>query len=272
MKVALCFSGKLGDWESSRDSIVNNLIRDLNPDIFFSTWSDEDYQSFYSYYKPKSWTSLDPCTPGLLDIDPSIQVKPSPGLIPMLANMRSAHQVMTQYESLKKLKYDIIIRLRPDIQVLERIKKHEIQDCIRSRCIRLPFFESSNIYNHEQEMRKIFSFSFIYDKASLPNQINDQFAIGHSREMEKYMLSINGVSEALTFMQNEGYPEYMSQVPESVLTVHLNRKNCKYKQLTGTNSFGNIKTILCKGGKKWKNQGHNSTIYNENPNSINGLQ
>ena len=50
----------------------------------------------------------------------------------------------------------------------------------------------------------------------------------------------------------------MIKVPESVMTFFLNLQNCKYKQLTGTNSFGNIKTILCKDGKKWRNKGHNS--------------
>jgi len=34
MKVALCFSGKLGAWKLTRDSIFENVILPLKPDIF----------------------------------------------------------------------------------------------------------------------------------------------------------------------------------------------------------------------------------------------
>jgi hypothetical protein len=144
--------------------------------------------------------------------------------------------------------------------VLEQIKKHEIKDCIKNNLIRLPYFESTNIYNHEEEMAKEFSFSFVYDKASLPEQINDQLAIGPPKAMHKYMTASTQIRQAIHYLWEEGYPEYMIKVPESVLTMHLKLNNCKYKQLTGTNSFGNINTILCKDGKKWRNRGHNSTI------------
>ena len=124
--------------------------------------------------------------------------------------------------------------------------------------IKLPFFESLNIYNHEEELKKEFAFSFVYDKASLPNQINDQLAIGSDNAMNKYMNCIHNIHEAINYMWTDGFPEYMIKVPESVFTIQLQRRNCKYKQLTGTNSFGNIKTILNKNGKKWRNKGHNS--------------
>jgi hypothetical protein len=42
------------------------------------------------------------------------------------------------------------------------------------------------------------------------------------------------------------------------MTMCLNIQRCKYKKLTGTNSFGNIKTVLIKDKKKWRNKGHNS--------------
>ena len=66
------------------------------------------------------------------------------------------------------------------------------------------------------------------------------------------------LGQAVDIMWNEGYPEYMIKVPESVMTMCLNIRQCKYKQLTGTNSFGNIKTLLIKDGKKWRNKGHHS--------------
>lgn len=254
MNIALCFSGKLGDWKESRDSIIENIINPLKPDIFFSTWKNEDYDDFGMFYKPKGWTVLDQEATSFFDIF-NFNVEPSPGLLPMLLGMKSVYKICTQNN---KKKYDAIIRIRPDIQVLEQIKVHEIKDCIKNKIIRLPYFESDNIYNHEEEVKKEFSFSFVYDKASLPNQINDQIAVGHPDAMKKYMTCLDNYVHAVNLLWNEGYPEYMIKVPESVLTICLNLKNCRYKKLTGTNSFGNLNTVLCKDGNKWRNKGHHS--------------
>lgn len=239
MKVALCFSGKLGAWEKCVDSIVNNIISPLKPDIFFTTWSSEDYKNFFKIYKPKKFTLTGEESIDLFDIYKH-PVQPSKGLLPMLINMKAVYTLLKT----QKTKYDLIIRLRPDIQVLEQIKKHEIQDCIKSNCIRLPLFESTNIYNHEEELKKQFAFSFVNDQAALPDQINDQIAIGTPDQMGKYMTCLDDYVNAINMLWNEGYPEYMIKVPESVLTITLKLKNCKYKQLTGSNPFNNIKTKL----------------------------
>lgn len=260
MKTALLFSGKLGDWKECSDSIFENIIKPLNPDIFLTTWEGEDVDNFSSIF--------DPVSSRLLNFEDCIKLlKPkqliresSEGLIPMLAGIKSVHSLYREYEQEKLISYDLVMRLRPDIQILEAINQEQIKDCIESKCISLPFFESDNIYDHEEEMKKEFSFSFVYDKASLPNQVNDQLAVGHPDEMDKYMNCILKTSEAIDKLWNEGYPEYMIKVPESVITVCLQLQNCNYKQLKGGNSFGNIKTILCKNGKKWRNRGHTSTI------------
>ena len=52
MKVALWFSGKLGDWEESSMSITENIIWPLRPDIFVTTWDDQPSYDFCQYYKP----------------------------------------------------------------------------------------------------------------------------------------------------------------------------------------------------------------------------
>ena len=58
MKVALCFSGKLGDWKDCTASIIQNIILPLKPDIFLATWDDEDYQHFIQFYKPLKWRTF----------------------------------------------------------------------------------------------------------------------------------------------------------------------------------------------------------------------
>jgi hypothetical protein len=259
MKVALWFSGKLGDWEECSMSITENIIWPLKPDIFVTTWDDQPSYDFCQYYKPVKRQILNfEEAMKFLGVTDKLPCQPNSGLIPMLAGIKTSNTIFQNYSLLKKINYDLVIRIRPDIQVLEQIKPHEIKDCLKNKHIRLPLFESTNIYNHEEEIKKEFSFSFVYDKASLPNQINDQLAIGHPDQMNKYANCLSSVATAIQIMWNEGYPEYMIKVPESVMTICLNIQQCKYKQLTGTNSFGNINTVLCKDGKKWRNQGHNS--------------
>tara|TARA_Y100001937_G_scaffold45762_1_gene64252 strand:+ start:2747 stop:3535 length:789 start_codon:yes stop_codon:yes gene_type:complete len=260
MKVALCFSGKLGDWKECSESIIKNIISPLKPDIFLSTWDDEPYEDFVKFYKPASWQAINFEETMKLLKPENLAYEPNAGLIPMLAGIKAVNSIFQRYQQLKKKDYDLVIRLRPDVMVLEQIKKHEIKDCLKNKNILLPLFESDNIYDHEEELKKEFSFSFVYDKASLPNQINDQIAIGRPEQMNKYMNSLMSVGMAIKMLWDEGYPEYMIKVPESVMTICLNMQQCRYKQLTGTNSFGNIQTVLCKDGKKWRNKGHNSTI------------
>ena len=260
IKTALLFSGKLGDWEHCKASIYKNIINKFNPDIFITTWEDENSKSFIEYYKPVAFEALNFENTIKLLKPSKLPYEPSAGLIPMLAGMKAAFSLCDQYQITKAKEYNLIIRIRPDIQVLEEISELQIKNCLKSKKILLPLFESDNIYNHEEEIKKEFSFSFVYDKASLPNQVNDQLAIGHPEQMFKYMNSISKVYEAIEKLWNEGYPEYMIKVPESVITICLQLQNCKYSQLKGSNSFGNIKTILCKNGKKWRNMGHNSII------------
>jgi len=259
VKVALWFSGKLGNWKDCYESIFENIIWPLKPDIFVTTWDDQPSYDFCQHYKPVKQQILNfEDTMKFLGPTGNLPCQPNAGLIPMLAGIKASNTIFQNYALLKKNNYDLVIRLRPDIQVLEQIKKHEIKDCLKNKHIRLPLFESTNIYNHEVEIKNEFSFSFINEKASLPNQINDQLAIGHPDQMNKYANSLSSMATAIGIMWESGYPEYMIKVPESVMTMCLNLQQCKYKQLTGTNSFGNIKTVLIKDGKKWRNKGHNS--------------
>jgi len=247
LNVALCFSGKLDHWEDCCMSILENIIWPLKPDIFVTTWDDQPSYDFCNFYKPVKRRILNfEETMDHLGPTDKLPCQPGAGLIPMTAGLKILNTMVQDHMAYKKKEYDLIIRLRPDVEVLEQIKVHEIKDCAKNKHIRLPLFESTNIYNHEEELKKEFAFSFVYDKASLPNQINDQIAIGHPDQMNKYMNSIFSISTAIQMLWNEGYPEYMIKVPESVLTTCLNIQQCKYKQLTGSSSFNNILLKLIK--------------------------
>ena len=228
-------------------SILENIIWPLKPDIFVTTWDDQPSYDFCNFYKPVKRRILNfKETMDHLGPTDKLPCQPGAGLIPMTAGLKILNTMVQDHMAYKKKEYDLIIRLRPDVEVLEQIKVHEIKDCAKNKHIRLPLFESTNIYNHEEELKKEFAFSFVYDKASLPNQINDQIAVGHPDQMNKYMNSIFSIATAIQMLWDEGYPEYMIKVPESVLTMCLNIQQCKYKQLTGSSSFNNILLKLIK--------------------------
>ena len=244
MKVALCFSGKLGEWKLTRDSIFENVISPLKPDIFLSTWDNEDYRSFCKHYKPIRFSALNYNNHKGKMISATIDIWS--GLKPMTFGMKKVFGVLEDYVKLHKKEYDLVIRLRPDLDVLDQIKTHEIKDAINRKHIKLPFYEGLKIYDHDEELKKEFSFSFVYEKAILPNQINDQIAIGAPKQMKKYMNCFDSIEDPVNFMWNQGYPDYMCRIPECILTMYLKMNNIKYSALTGSSKFGNLKTKLIK--------------------------
>ena len=93
IKTALCFSGKLGDWAHCTDSIYENIILPLKPDIFLSTWDDENYQDFVSFYKPKKWQALNfKDTMDFLKPE-NLAHETNAGLIPMLVGLKAANSM-----------------------------------------------------------------------------------------------------------------------------------------------------------------------------------
>jgi len=244
MKVALCFSGKLGAWKLTRDSIFENVILPLKPDIFLSTWENEEYRSFCKHYKPTRFSALDYANHEHKMKSSTIDIWS--GLKPMTFGMKKVFGVFEDYVKLHKKNYDFVIRLRPDLDVLDQIKPHEIKEAINRKHIKLPFYEGHKIYDHDEELKKEFSFSFVYEKAILPNQINDQIAIGAPKQMKKYMNCFDSIEDPVNFMWNQGYPDYMCRIPECILTMYLKMNNIKYSQLTGSTKFGNLKTKLIK--------------------------
>ena len=244
MKVALCFSGKLGKWKEAKSSIVEKIIKPLNPDIFLFTWEEEQYNKFINYYIPIRFSILDYNRHSSKMKSSSIDIWS--GIKPMTFGMKKVFQVFSDYCKVHKKEYDIVIRLRPDLEIIDPIKMHEIKDAIKRPHIKMPFYEGHKIYDHEEELKKEFSFSFVYEKAILPNQINDQISLGPPKKMKKYMNCFNKIEESASFMWNDGYPDYMCRIPECILTMFLNLNNIKYAPLTGSSKFGNLQTKLLK--------------------------
>jgi len=244
MKVALCFSGKLGEWERTRDSILENILIPLKPDIFLFTWESEDYNNFIRFYKPLRFSILDyEKYKSQMNYQ---SINAWRGLKPMTFGMMKSFGVLKDYIKSSSKEYDLVIRLRPDLEIQDRIKRYEIRDSIDRKHLKLPFYEGLKVYDHEQELKKDIAFSFVYEKAILPDQINDQIAIAPVEVMNKYMNVFYKIEDVMEFMWMDGYPEYMCKVPESILTMFLKMNNIKYSPLTGSSKFGYLKTQLIK--------------------------
>ena len=131
-------------------SILENIIWPLKPDIFVTTWDDQPSYDFCNFYKPVKRRILNfEETMDHLGPTDKLPCQPGAGLIPMTAGLKILNTMVQDHMAYKKKEYDLIIRLRPDVEVLEQIKVHEIKDCAKNKHIRLPLFESTNIYNHE---------------------------------------------------------------------------------------------------------------------------
>ena len=237
MKVALCISGKLGEWRIAKQSILDKIIKPFKPDVFISTWDNQDCKEFLNFYKPIKFELLN------FKYHENEIFKAgdnrSLGLKPMTYGMLRSFQLIPK----DALDYDLVIRLRPDLKIIDSIRKHEAKS---PKCIKLPFYESHSIYDHQKEMSRDMSFSFIYEKSILPNQINDRIALGPANLMKKYMNSFKLIDQSINFLINEGYPEYMAEVPESILTTAARLNNIHFARLSGNSNFGNLNTELIK--------------------------
>lgn len=244
MNIALCMSGKLGAWRETKKSILENIINPLDPDIFLFTWDDEEYREFVRDYKVSRFSVLNYKENEKLMKSSTIEYWQ--GLKPMTFGMHKVFSLFEDYVKCAKKQYDLVIRIRPDLEIYDRIKPHEIKDSINRKHLKFPFYEGFKVYDHQEELKKEFAFSFVYEKVILPDQINDQICIGPPKQIKKYMNCFSSIEDPIEFMWNQGYPDYMCRIPECILTMFLKMNNIKYSRLTGSTQFNNLKTKLIK--------------------------
>lgn len=150
MKVAICLSGQLRTFDQCFQSQDTNLFQVLQPDIFVHTWDRvgvthkteqlaDPAASFAAADRIVSENLLQNCyTPRAQIIEPFLGEyytrlgnvsAPAPlaeaepirykGALPMTYGMKKALKLMQQAERDDGQPYDIVVRLRPDITVLE---------------------------------------------------------------------------------------------------------------------------------------------------------
>ena len=252
IKTALCISGRLGRWRECFDSINENILQDFKPDIYVNLWQDEkssDIFNFQSKYKP-AHLSINNYNDLVIKLGLNKAIKkPKPSVFPMVSGFNVLMNSLIKQRNYHMKFYDLVIRIRPDINILEKIKPEDVLTSLTTENIMLPLFEAQTFYDHKQETEQLnnaFSFTFNNERLPLPNQINDQITIGSYKPMINYLSCHKYIKQAIEFLWNNDYPEYMLDVPESILTTCFQIMNLKYKQLKGSGLMGNISTELLK--------------------------
>lgn len=186
MKVALCISGQMRTYIDCYDLLNKNILKPLNPDIFIHTWegsgiihkeSVESKEGIITYdkldelYKPKR-VVIEKFESSYLEEYKGIKVpdilkekEPNhyKGALPSSSKMYFANELKKDFEKENKFKYDIVIKLRPDLIIRKKINKNYLNEAANKDII---FFEK--------------------DLLSENFQLSDKFAFGNSEVMDYY--------------------------------------------------------------------------------------
>jgi hypothetical protein len=159
MRVALCLSGHLREFEQAYGSIKEKLLDRYRPDVFIATWNELGYwtkhddlaikssgkitpiqwNNLKQMYEPKKMTSED-----LSDqkqhgfnqkadqIITSLRMAQrwgrKPNIVGMFYKIHQCDQLRQEYERENNFKYDLVIRSRPDLCLkqfsLQKSKAH----------------------------------------------------------------------------------------------------------------------------------------------------
>jgi hypothetical protein len=127
MRVALLLSGDIRDSVELFPFWKENLLNIYNPDIFLSTWNTKYINEFIDIFNPVS-TIIDNYDSGFSNLWKTA-VSPYEYKLETNANLvscysmwyraKSVNEIMHRYENLLNLKYDIVIKTRPDLQIYD---------------------------------------------------------------------------------------------------------------------------------------------------------
>ena len=133
--VALCISGHLRTYQHCIDSHVKNLLSVLSPDVFIHTWNQTEASGHQNQSKSRRVNSDDirlleeKYSPVSFQVE--TQHYKDRGNLPCghaksahyytAKGMDSVYRDMKRHESETGVEYDLIVRLRPDILITNRI-------------------------------------------------------------------------------------------------------------------------------------------------------
>jgi SAM-dependent methyltransferase len=208
-KTAVCISGYLREFETTYDRLYQNLLKFTDADIYIHTWDflGAPLRGFDNKLsKIKTYTVLNKINrlynPVKIVVEPNIQFPTTPlmhvrnyekrdinGMLSMFYKIEQCNQLKCLVEIERKVKYDCVVRVRPDLMILSSLNIKSSSDM-------------SKIYIPQG-----------YDY----NGMNDQLAYGSSELMDKY----SSVYSHIHGLLNQGE----SLNPEKLLKRHLENNN-----------------------------------------------
>ena len=203
MRIAVLFSGRIAGYKNNYKSIIENLVNGNEADFFLSHSPelDEDLGGFIDLYNPVILNNDE------IKYTDITKYLPKPGgckhrIMCMFFNRKRVFEDLKKYMKENKKEYDLYISCRVDVSYIDKLDFKIFQDC-RDNDIFIP-----NIYDYEG--------------------INDQFAIGNLKAMEKYMLVYDEIINMINYVTIV-YPEIILLTYLQKNEINIHRFDLLYK-------------------------------------------
>lgn len=191
-KIAVLISGGMRNFATTQVWMNKFLIEPLNADVFVHGWQtvdglESDIENVKNYTNIKDYKIQDrtkitiPIPDTMYDkyprhVSEGWGMEVADHILGQLYNIKSCHNLIEKYESSNNLKYDIIIRVRPDEFWFEKIQDSDIDYVFNNKCIGTPQ-------------------SYIGGSISGLHVVNDRFAMGSRQIMSEYCDMFSFVKE-----------------------------------------------------------------------------
>lgn len=174
MRVALCISGQVRPaWRESFVSCKQHIIDPLTPDVFLSSWADDEGQYLELREMSRAYNCKLAETEShvLAHLNMYSTFKHPPNIDrytfwPMFHSIYKANHLKSIWEQMFGFRYDVVIRIRSDILIDRNIDQSSLDEACKANYVLS--FSKNDRYNPDDPT------------------VADQFALGSSDTMDKY--------------------------------------------------------------------------------------
>ena len=183
MKVAICMSGLVRTFKSCYQSYLDNIINLYDCDLFAFVSNDANIADM-DLIKWNEKVVIDPDP--VLDEKDYFQIKDRrtkfysiQGWLQQLWKIQKCHDLMLNYQINHNIRYDLVIRCRPDLLITRKIDDLTTLD---TRFIYTPIWPP----NFDKIVPKCYEDDYVYDYIGNCSNLPDQIAIGNVPLMSIY--------------------------------------------------------------------------------------
>ena len=202
MRVAVCLSGQLRNFEYTYNRLYKYLLEPLSADVFFygipnSKGIQENCKSLEMLYNPKKYYIYEE-DPKKFDIDFSVYTNRRSETIPYKVfyqyfNLKKVMELKREYEKNHNFEYDLVIRTRCDNFWFRSLNKEEIDNSLKNNNVVIP---------DEWDFKNV-----------SPYGTSDVFAAGSSSALDLYATHFDNL--------HKYYTEGCQFHPETMMGFHL---------------------------------------------------